>query len=233
MQEDSFFTEHYKSRGRVLFPEASISFSFQEVPDGTARAVLAAKDFTAGGRFIVLNGDNNYPVESVLVLRSSPEEHCTMVAYDIEGFNEETRDRVKSYAAIRTGNGRLVDIVEKPDDPGRYKTSDLLYSDGPKRVKVENKRLVSMNLWWFDRDIIEACMTVPRHEPRKSGKPGEYELPDAVKLLIDGGRELLVYYACADVLDLTKAEDLDTVRRRIEEDLKDRIEDLESRYSRL
>jgi dTDP-glucose pyrophosphorylase len=231
--EERFFKNHYNKSGRKLFPEASISFSFQKVPEGTAHAVLAARDFVAGSRFIVLNGDNNYPAGSIRMLLEAPEEPGAMVAFDVEGFNEETRKRVKSFALIRTRNGKLVDIIEKPDDPGGYRTNDILFSDDNKRVKVEKRLLASMNLWCFDRDIIEACRDVPRHEPRKQGKAGEYELTDAVKLMIERGREMLVYYIYADVLDLTKAEDIDVVGKRIKEDLRDRIEELESRYSRL
>ena len=231
--EDRFFKDHYKKNGKVLFPEASISFSFQKVPEGTAHAVLAAGDFVGNNRFLVLNGDNNYPSGSVRMLLEAPAENGAMTAFDMDGFNIETRNRVRSFALIRTREGKLVDIIEKPDDPDRYRTSDLLFSDAGKRVKVESRRLLSMNLWCFDRDIIEACRDVPRHEPRKAGKAGEYELPDAVKLLIGRGKQILVYYVYADVLDLTRAEDIDFVGKRIKEDLKERIEELESRYSRM
>ena len=234
--EDRFFKDHYTDRGGMLFPEASISFSFQKVPEGTAHAVLAARDFVADSRFIVLNGDNNYPVRAVRMLLNAPDEHVAMVAFDVDGFNEETRKRLKSFALIRTRHGKLVDIIEKPDDPYRYRTSDLLFSDDNKRVKVENRRLLSMNLWCFDHNIIEACREVRRHESRKAGKAGkagEYELPDAVGLLIKRGRELLVYYTCSDVLDLTRAEDIDVVGKRIKEDLGDRMKELASRYSRV
>lgn len=231
--EERFFKDHYNKSGRKLFPEASISFSFQKVPEGTAHAVLAARDFVADSRFIVLNGDNNYPAGSVRMLLNTPDEHGAMVAFDVDGFNEETKKRVKSFALIRTRNGKLVDIIEKPDDPGGYRTSDILFSGDNKRIKVEKRLLASMNLWGFDQDIIEVCREVPRHEPRKQGKAGEYELTDAVKLMIERGKQMLVYYIYADVLDLTRAEDIDVVGKRIKEDLKGRIEELESRYSRL
>ncbi|UCB45695.1 MAG: hypothetical protein JSV25_16055, partial [Spirochaetota bacterium] len=95
------------------------------------------------------------------------------------------------------------------------------------------KNLTSMNLWRFDGDIIEACRDVPRHPPRKEGKAGEYELPDAVGLMMDRGKEVLVYYTCTDVLDLTRAEDIEFVEKAIKESLEQSIRELERRYAGL
>ncbi len=231
--EDTFFTDHYSKRGEILFPEAFISFSFQAIPDGTAHAVLASQEFVASERFLVLNGDNNYPTESVQMLLASPSEYAAMIAYDTDGFNEWTRSRLKSFAVIRTANGKLKEIVEKARNPQEYLTNDLLYTVNNRRMRVKNRNLTSMNLWCFDRDIIGACRDVQRHPPRKEGKAGEYELPDAVELMMQRGKEVLVYYTCVDVLDLTRAEDIEIVGKAIRENLNDRIQELERRYALL
>jgi len=231
--DDTFFTDHYSKRGEILFPEAYISFSFQTIPDGTAHAVLASQAFVSGERFLVLNGDNNYPSESVQMLLASPSEYAAMVAFDTDGFNEWTRSRLKTFAVIRTANGKLREIMEKPHNPQEYLINDLLYTVNNRRMRIKNRNLASMNLWCFDEDIIEACRDVQRHPPRKEGKVGEYELPGAVGLMMQRGKEVLVYYACTDVLDLTRAEDIEFVGKAIKENLNDRIQELERRYARL
>lgn len=231
--EDTFFKDHYSKQGGILFPEADITFSFQSIPDGTAHAVLAAEKFVGGEMFLVLNGDNNYPSDSVKMLVDSPLDYAAMVAFDIDGFNEWTRSRLKVFAMIKTEDGKLTEIIEKPDNPMAYSTDDLLYSENNRRVTVTNKNLTSMNLWRFDGDIIEACRDVPRHPPRKERKAGEYELPDAVGLMMDRGKEVLVYYTCTDVLDLTRAEDIEFVEKAIKESLEQSIRELERRYAGL
>ena len=90
-----------------------------------------------------------------------------------------------------------------------------------------------MNLWAFGPAIIDACGIVERHEPRKPGKEGEYELPDAVKLMMRRGEEVRVYYAYEDVLDLTRAEDISVLDKRIRHNLADAVQDLAGRYERL
>ena len=87
-----------------------------------------------------------------------------------------------------------------------------------------------MNLWCFKPEIINACKKVKRHTPRRPGKPGEFELPDAAMLLKSWGEKIIAYYAKGDVLDLTKAEDIEIVGKQIRDNLKESIVELEKRY---
>jgi len=230
--EDHFFTERYKTVGRDMFPEAEVSFSFQEVADGTAHAVLAAADFTGDERFLLLNGDNLYSVEAITILMDTPEELSGVVAYDREGFNPWTRRRIESFAVIETHGGLLSRIVEKAEDPERFVVRDFLTTVGGRKIEVDGKMLVSMNLWCFGPEILEACRVVPRHVPRKSGKPGEYELPDAVAMLLEQGHGIRVFYACEDVPDLTRPEDIEIVGQQIRGHLMEKIRELERRLRR-
>jgi dTDP-glucose pyrophosphorylase len=231
--DDTFFTAYYERLGGGLFPELRIGFSFQETPDGTAHAVLAAERFAGDSPFLVLNGDNCYPCRLVRMLVEAPEGRSALVAFDTMGFSEWTRKKLGSFAVLRTVKGRLVDIVEKPPKPEDHLSSDLLYAEGNRAVRVDRVVLVSMNLWRFEAGIMDACRNVPRHAPRKTGKPGEYELPDAVKLHMRGGGTFLVYYAREDILDLTRAEDIGIVAGEIRRGLADSVEELERRLARL
>ncbi len=231
--EDRFFTSHYEKHGAGIFPETRISFSFQKRADGTAHAVYAARKFVSSQRFLLLNGDNYYSVDSIRMLLQTPRACCGAVGFDIEGFNPWTRDRLKSYAVVQTKNGVLSQIVEKATEPDHFKTSDALYTFRNRRINVRGKVLTSMNLWCFTPDIIEACRVVPRHAPRANKKTGEYELPDAVSILLKEKCEIRVYYACEDVLDLTRAEDIKIVGEQIRENLGKKIRVLEQRYARI
>jgi glucose-1-phosphate thymidylyltransferase len=228
--DDTFFTAYYERLGRALFPELEIGFSFQGIPDGTARAVLSAERFAGNGPFLVLNGDNYYPPRLVRMLVDAPEGSSALVAYDTSGFSDWTRKKLGSFAVLRTAAGRLVDIVEKPSRPEDHFTSDDLYTEGNRMVRVDRAVLVSMNLWRFEAGILDACRDVPRHAPRREGKPGEYELPDAVKLLMGEGGEFRAYYAREDVLDLTGAEDIGIVAEEIRRGLADSVKELERRW---
>ncbi len=227
--EDRFFRERYSEYGEALFPEAGISFSFQEVADGTAHALLAAAAFIEDAPFLLLNGDNLYSREAITMLLETPSGQSGVVAFDIDGFNEWTQKRIKTYAVIETHGGRLTRIVEKADNPEQFMVHDVFHTAGHD-VEVNGKVLTSMNLWCFTPEIVEICRIVPRHMPRKPGKQGEFELPDAVQLLLERGREIRVYYACEDVLDLTRPEDIEVVGRQIRENLSAKIENLEHRW---
>ena len=155
-----------------------------------------------------------------------------MVAFDIEGFNEHTRERLESFAVIQTHEGKLTRILEKAPDPNSFMVKDTLYAGSAERIEVQGKVLTSMNLWRFTAEIVETCRSVPRHMPRNPGKPVEFELPDAVQLLLASGREIHVFYACEDVLDLTRPEDIDVVGHQIKRTLSREIGDLEKRRER-
>lgn len=228
--EDTFFTSHYDMHGILLFPEINITYSFQDVPDGTAHAVLTAGRFVEEDRFFVLNGDNNYSVESIKMLLNTPENCSSMVAFDTSGFSERVREKLQTYAVVEVSNGKLSKIIEKSQDPENHQTRDMLFTVENRRVRVVDRILTSMNLWCFTPQMIDLCRNVKRHEPRKPGKPGEFELTDAVDLLMSKGGDVLVYYGCENILDLTNAGDIEIVGKSIRNTLTDKILDLEKRY---
>jgi dTDP-glucose pyrophosphorylase len=166
------------------------------------------------------------------MLMETPSDQSGIVAFDIDGFNEHTRDRLESFAVIQTYGGMLTRIVEKAPDPQQFMVHDTLRTGSSAALEVEGKILTSMNLWCFTPDIVEMCRVVPRHMPRKPGKTGEFELPDAVQLLLERGREFHVFYACEDVLDLTRPDDIEAVGAQIRENLAVEIRELERRWGR-
>jgi hypothetical protein len=165
------------------------------------------------------------------MLMDTPPDVSGVVAYDRLGFNETTRGRIEFFAVVETNEGYLSRIVEKAEHPEQFVVQDFLYTTGGREMEVNGRVLVSMNLWCFGPEIMDACRKVPRHMPRRAGKQGEYELPDAVALLLGEGRRFVVYYACEDVLDLTRPEDIEIVGHQIRKNLVQKIRELEHRWN--
>ena len=171
-----------------------IQFAIQNEARGTADAVLAAARFAGSDRFLVLNADNYYPVESYRALAGY--DGCSLAGFDREALVRQgniDRERIRKYALLRLSNeGFLEEIVEKPDE----KTF----------AEMGEHALVSMNLWGFTPKIFEACRLV------KPSARGELELPDAVRILMtDLGERIRVFPFAAPVLDLGTRADVASV----------------------
>ena len=181
----------------VTLRRISVDFAVQAEPRGTADAVLAAEAWTEGEPFLVVNGDNYYPVDALTALAalSMP----GLVAFSREGLLADGQiapERLLRFALLDLDGNRLRRIVEKPDqvDQSRFNRGDY----------------VSMNCWRFDARIFDACRRVPL-SPR-----GELELPLAVQHAIDDGRfPVEAVLSEAGVLDLSGRADIAAVAERL------------------
>jgi dTDP-glucose pyrophosphorylase len=181
----------------VTLTRISVDCVIQERPLGTADAVLAAEAWTGGEPFLVVNGDNYYPIEalSALAALTLP----GLVAFSREGLLADGQiapERILSFALIDLDGLRLRRIVEKPDSVDVARLSRGSY--------------VSMNCWRFDARIFDACRRVPL-SPR-----GELELPLTVQQAIDDGRfPVEAVLSNAGVLDLSGRADIAAVAARL------------------
>jgi dTDP-glucose pyrophosphorylase len=178
----------------MTLQRVKIAFAIQREARGTADAVLAAESFVGGERFLVLNADNYYPIESYRALVNA--EGCALPGFDREALvtlGNIDEERIRRYALLRvSSDGFLEEIVEKPNEL-------TFASMGP-------HALVSMNLWAFTPKIFDACRRV------KSSARGELELPDAVRILMtDLGEKIRVIPFKAAVLDLGTRADVASV----------------------
>jgi dTDP-glucose pyrophosphorylase len=170
-----------------------IHFAVQAEPKGTADAVLAAATFAGSDTVLVLNGDNYYPVEAYRALALPGASGA--IGFDADGLTRGNipRARVQQFALLsRDASGRLLSIVEKPDDATFAALLPLA--------------LVSMNLWSFTPVIFEACSRVV------PSVRGELELQDAVRIAMhDLDERFDVLYANDAVLDLSMRTDIESV----------------------
>jgi glucose-1-phosphate thymidylyltransferase len=186
---------------RTLVPtRLRVSFATQLRPAGTADALLAAEEFTAGEPFVVINSDNYYPPDILQSLRTVAEP--AGVGFSREGLlrrGDITAERIAAYAILDVGaDGYLRRIIEKPD-------AAVLAAAGAGAA-------VSMNCWRFSAEIFRACRDVPP-SPR-----GELELPAAVQYAIEVlGMRVRVIDADTAVLDLSRRADVPVVSERLRE----------------
>lgn len=192
--EHSVVQEHY---ARIEPQRIRVQFAIQQNPIGTADAVLTVKEFADDQEFIVLNGDNLYPLEVLAALRELGEPGAVM--FDEESLVRNSNipaERVRSFAyGTVNADGHLIDLVEKPEES---------------RVSSLHKNsLISMNCWRFSEEIFPVCQSV------KLSSRGEYELPTAVSEAVRGGMRLKIVRSTAGVLDLSRRGDISAVAQRL------------------
>jgi glucose-1-phosphate thymidylyltransferase len=148
--------------------------------------------------FLVMNGDNLYPVEALTALVSLDGPGVPVFERaDLVRSGNIPHARVGAFALLEIGpDGCLAGIIEKP----------------PPEVldRAGERAPVSMNCWRFDRRIFPACRDVP-----KSAR-GEFELPQAVALAVARGLKLKAIPARGPVLDLSTRADAPEVARRLQ-----------------
>lgn len=193
--EHDVVRRHYTTE--VTLTRISVDFVVQPEPRGTADAVLAAEPWTEGEPFLVVNGDNYYPVAALAALAA-----LTMpglVAFSRQGLLADGQiapERIQRFALLDLDDRWLRRIIEKPDqvDAARFARGSY----------------VSMNCWRFDFRVFDACRRVPL-SPR-----GELELPLAVQHAIDDGRfPVEAVLSDGSVLDLSGRADIAAVAARL------------------
>lgn len=171
-----------------------LSWVIQREARGTADAVLAAREWAGDEPFLVLNGDNVYPLPAIRAL-------VTLDEPGLAGFDRASlvatsnipADRISAFALLEAdAQHRLVQIVEKPVEQ-----------------RAGESAFVSMNLWRFDARIFNACRDVA------PSIRGEWELPAAVMLAMAGGVSFRIVPAVGPVLDLSRRGDVADVTRRL------------------
>jgi glucose-1-phosphate thymidylyltransferase len=175
-----------------------IEFATQEVPLGTAHALLCAREFAAADPFALINSDNYYPPSALASLRQL--DGCGLAAFSVDALihgGNISASRVASFATVESDDGRfLTKITEKPA--------------AAQAVSLRGEDLISMNCWRFGPAIFEACQRIER-SPR-----GEYEVVSAVSYsMAQLGQQYQIVRCCEAVLDLSCREDVAAVTEKL------------------
>ncbi|WP_318570010.1 UTP--glucose-1-phosphate uridylyltransferase AglF [Salinigranum marinum] len=137
-----------------------ITYAHQRKQLGLAHALLTVEEHIDDD-FVLMLGDNVFRANIQDVVNRQQETR-TDAAFLVEQVPIEEASR---YGVLRTNEyGEIVEVMEKPDDPP--------------------SNLVMTGFYTFSPAIFHAC-----HLVQPSAR-GEYELPDAIDLLIQSGRTI-------------------------------------------
>ena len=166
----------------------------REKPWGTAHAILAARDLIKED-FIIINGDDFYGYDAYIVaadyLKSLPknsEGKYANVAFKVSNTMTENGS-VKRGVLLQDKNGNLVRLVESKIERinGKIIAAPL---DGSKESEVSEDALVSMNLFAFNKDLIQKLVDMfPIWLKDNINVPkSEFLIPTVVDELVNKGK---------------------------------------------
>lgn len=167
------------------FRGVPITYTHQREQLGLAHALLTVEE-QIGGDFMLMLGDNVFRANLDAVVQTQKEEDVD-AAFLVEEvpFSEASRYGV----CVTNGGGEIVEVLEKPDDPP--------------------SNLVMTGFYTFSPAIFHACHLV------QPSDRGEYELPDAVDLLIRSGRSIRAIPLNGWRIDVGYPENRDEAERRL------------------
>jgi glucose-1-phosphate thymidylyltransferase len=143
----------------------SLEYAVQASPDGLAQALLIGADHLAGGPAALVLGDNiffGHGLRDILGAAASTVTQsggCTLFGYRVS-------DPERYGVAELDPDGRLIDIVEKPEKP--------------------RSNLAITGLYFYDNEVVELARTL-----RPSDR-GELEITDLNRIYVDRGAARLV-----------------------------------------
>ncbi|MCU4925466.1 sugar nucleotidyltransferase [Halobacteria archaeon AArc-dxtr1] len=162
-----------------------ITYAHQREQLGLAHAILQAEPHVDDD-FVLMLGDNVFRANLGDVINRQAEERAD-AAFLVEEVPWEEASR---YGVLDTNEyGEIVEVMEKPDDPP--------------------SNLVMTGFYTFTPAIFHACHLV------QPSDRGEYELPDAIDLLIQSGRTIDAIRMDGWRVDVGYPEDRDRAEKRI------------------
>jgi glucose-1-phosphate thymidylyltransferase len=165
-----------------------ITYVHQEEPAGLAHALLQAEPKIEED-FMLMLGDNVFRGNLDAVVQRQREQRV-----DCALLVEEVPENEASRYGVCVTNkyGEITDVVEKPDDPP--------------------SNLVMTGFYTFSPAIFKACSLV------QPSDRGEYELSDAIDLLMDSGRTIDAVRLNGWRVDVGYPEDRDAAEQRLAEE---------------
>ncbi|MEE6210324.1 UTP--glucose-1-phosphate uridylyltransferase AglF [Salarchaeum sp. III] len=169
------------------YRDTPITYAHQRDQAGLAHALLTAEEHIDDD-FMLMLGDNIFRANLEDVVNRQ-QENRTDAAFLVEEVPYEQASR---YGVCNTNEyGEIVDVVEKPDDPP--------------------SNLVMTGFYTFTPAIFHAAHLV------QPSDRGEYELSDAIDLLIQSGRTIDAIRMDGWRIDVGYPEDRDKAEERLQE----------------
>jgi len=163
-----------------------ITYTHQREQQGLAHALLTVEDHV-DGNFMLILGDNIFQANLGDVVKRHDEQR-TDAAFLVE---EVPWDEASRYGVCDTNKyGEIQEVIEKPDDPP--------------------SNLVMTGFYTFTPAIFHACHLV------QPSDRGEYEISDAVDLLLQSGRTIDAIGLDGWRIDVGYPEDRDEAENRLQ-----------------
>jgi len=163
-----------------------ITYTHQREQQGLAHALLTVEDHVDGD-FMLILGDNIFQANLGDVVKRHDEQR-TDAAFLVE---EVPWDEASRYGVCDTNKyGEIQEVIEKPDDPP--------------------SNLVMTGFYTFTPAIFHACHLV------QPSDRGEYEISDAVDLLLQSGRTIDAIGLDGWRIDVGYPEDRDEAENRLQ-----------------
>jgi glucose-1-phosphate thymidylyltransferase len=163
-----------------------ITYTHQREQQGLAHALLTVEDHVDGD-FMLILGDNIFQANLGDVVKRHDEQR-TDAAFLVE---EVPWDETSRYGVCDTNKyGEIQEVIEKPDDPP--------------------SNLVMTGFYTFTPAIFHACHLV------QPSDRGEYEISDAVDLLLQSGRTIDAIGLDGWRIDVGYPEDRDEAENRLQ-----------------
>jgi glucose-1-phosphate thymidylyltransferase len=170
------------------FEEIPITYTHQREQKGLAHALLSVEEYIDDD-FMLMLGDNIFQANLDDVVQRQNEERAD-AAFLVEEVDWEDASR---YGVCDTNKyGEITDVVEKPTDPP--------------------SNLVMTGFYTFTPAIFHACHLV------QPSNRGEYEISEAIDLLIQSGRTIDAIGLNGWRIDVGYPEDRDEAERRLTDD---------------
>ena len=227
--------------GKRVEPHIKVDYVFQKMEDipefvnipetrvkpwGTAQAIYEAKDKITGP-FLVINADDFYGRDSYFVardfLQSDVKDKYSTIGYKAK--NTMTKNGSVKRGVIKEDNGNLLSITESKLEYVGDKIMAKSLETG-KEFEVEKEDYVSMNMLTFDTSIfpfIKKRMDMFFKENENDLETCEFLIPVEMEHAIEEGKEVKVLNTTSNWYGITYREDLDEVKKAINEMIKEGI----------
>lgn len=183
-----YLKEHIIEHYGDEFNGIPITYAHQREQKGLAHALLTVEQHIEDN-FMLMLGDNIFSANLADVVRRQREDRAD-AAFLVEEVPYEEASR---YGVCDTNKyGEITDVVEKPDDPP--------------------SNLVMTGFYTFSPAIFSACKLV------QPSNRGEYEISEAIDLLIRSGRTIDAIRLNGWRIDIGYSEDRKRAEERLQEE---------------
>ncbi|MCL4443578.1 MAG: sugar phosphate nucleotidyltransferase [Actinobacteria bacterium] len=163
-----------------------VSFAHQEVPLGTAHAVVCAeKELRGRGPFGVVNGDDIYGVTALAKLReylSTSSTNC-LVAFALR--NTIITDAPVTRGICLTGSDGTLKSITERKQVSRISGDEYISKDGLEPSILDPDAPVSMNLWGFQPEMLDYLSVAVAEGIDRNNDAEEILLPEVVGDMLD------------------------------------------------